>query len=859
MPAPIEVLLREAGWIRRLAIQLVGDRSQAEDLAQETWVRILAQPPRVDTPVRGWIATVMRNLLRHEARTEARRASRELGAARDEAVDGSVLDRVASQRAIADAVLSLEEPYRTAILLRFFEGEPPRRIAARLGIPVATVKTRLARGLDRLRTRMPERLGPSWGLALAALSRGPSAPPAVPWPDLTLLFAMNVKLLSGLVLFAAGAAWWVWSEARPAVDGAPRAAALVSAEPMAPSAAAPTGAGMSADPVGVTPRSEVTAPAATPAADEAVKATTASVRGRVLDPRGVGVAGVLVGVVARAREAASGAEPTGVRTEPDGSFAVDAVLGGDLVVLDERFATVLAGRSSAGTQDAIVVVAPRVAVQGHVADALGVPVANASLRLTLPRDFRGRLGVVVDESSELTWSCASDASGAFAFDEAPAIPGATLLVSADGLVAHDEDAPTTDRTDLQIVLQAPDQAERELHGIVVDAAGVPVPGAIVSMGIDVTHTDERGEFAFPLDAETSFNQSVSRFLTVDEAVLIAVKAGHQPGRLVAEERDAEERPVWPAPPIVRLGGEPLSIAGLVVDEDGEPQAGVRVWIADPTFLGGLGDPATQRFPELTHVEAVLDGRDPGWAWVDTDAAGAFRIDGLIERSYAVQTMDPQTLLRSEQPDVPAGSNGVRLVLPRQEAFARLRGRVVDGSGAPIGGVSVTPMCDAFLMRYGERVIGTQHETVEGTVTDDDGRFVLEDVPRTLVYLRLDATDAIPLEWGRRIAGGLAEMVGENPEEFLITMGRRCNFQVELASADEADAVEVLDGLDERLVVSEFLGRSRREGRRHPLIEGRSNPLAVADQARFLVLMRDGEEVRRVPLRLTPGEHTVVRP
>ena len=63
---------------------------------------------------------------------------------------------------------------------------------------------------------------------------------------------------------------------------------------------------------------------------------------------------------------------------------------------------------------------------------------------------------------------------------------------------------------------------------------------------------------------------------------------------------------------------------------------------------------------------------------------------------------------------------------------------------------------------------------------------------------------------------------------------------------------------EPLEISEFRGGGRREAGRQPLQQGRSNPLAVADTASTLVLYKGDEEVRRVPLRLTPGERTVVR-
>ena len=104
-PSP-ELLLEQAGWIRNLAIQLVGDAHRADDLAQETWVRMLRNPPSGDRPIRGWIATVMRNLLWREYRSdEARRAREQRNAEEDRDDTDQLLDRVTSHREVAAAVL----------------------------------------------------------------------------------------------------------------------------------------------------------------------------------------------------------------------------------------------------------------------------------------------------------------------------------------------------------------------------------------------------------------------------------------------------------------------------------------------------------------------------------------------------------------------------------------------------------------------------------------------------------------------------------------------------------------------------------------------------------------------------------
>ena len=80
----------------------------------------------------------------------------------------SVAARAEIVRAVGEIVSELPDPFREALLLRFWEGLPPRRIADRLGVPVATVRSRTRRALQRVRREL-ERRAPAdrWREALA--------------------------------------------------------------------------------------------------------------------------------------------------------------------------------------------------------------------------------------------------------------------------------------------------------------------------------------------------------------------------------------------------------------------------------------------------------------------------------------------------------------------------------------------------------------------------------------------------------------------------------------------------------------------------------------------------------------------
>ncbi len=866
-PADARLLLEHAQWIRRLARGLVHDPERAEDLSQETWTRLLERPPGLERPFRGWIATVMRNLLRAERRGAARRSAREQASARAEAEPSSheLVERAALQRELVQAVLELDEPYRTTILLRYFEERSPSEIAARERLPLATVKTRLARGTARLRARLGRTHGPdgrtSVLAALAALEL-PRAPSVLAWTALPL--AMNAKLLVTLLaLVAAGLAYLYYGrESEPARDELARApAALESAALAAPAHSIPAPAveaTREATPVESAVRTRtVEAPA---------NASASSVRGRVIDFQEAPVGGV--GIALLASQPSAGAElaartrsaPIVARTAADGSFEFAGPRQGQLVVSAPGWTTLLSGvpvDDRAG-QECRIVVAPSVELSGVVVDESGLPLPAVRIEIAAPAALRARLAEVLDFSSDVRWTTESDATGRFRFERAPSLPEGRLRAELQGFRAHEEPAPLAARADLVLVLTRPLELEL-LAGRVLDPAGAPVADALVAHGLDTTRTDEAGRFRFRLDDPESPNRRLERFAKVPDGVLRALRPGFLPAELRVRERAPDGRPLWPSPLVLTLGDAALTIRGRVLDEHGEPRAGVRVWIADATLFGALSEGSgAERGPAFVTIEALLGGREPGWSWDETDEDGAFELEGLCERDYLVAAMDPATLQRVLAPEAAAGRRDLVLVLRTGELFARLAGRVLDAHGAPVPNASVFPMCDAFQTKLEGQVISTQHETTEATVTDADGHFVLARVPKDLVYLRIQGTDVIPLEWGRGLAGGLARLAGERPEELEITVERRCHFQVELEVAAEADQVGVLDAQGNELVISAFHGNGRSEGERQTLLEGRSAMLAVGDRAATLVLYRLGGEVRRVPLRLTPGEPTSLR-
>ncbi|MEM7198863.1 MAG: sigma-70 family RNA polymerase sigma factor [Planctomycetota bacterium] len=165
-----EQLLAEMRWLERLARRLCADPSNADDLVQDTLVAALRQRPAVAHP-RAWLSTVARRLWRHRTHREAQRQGVERSAARAEAQPSAaqLVEKARLHRSVVEAVVTLEEPYRETLLLRFLEDLPLRDVARRTGVPAETARTRIKRALARLQARLDREHGnrAAWALPLA--------------------------------------------------------------------------------------------------------------------------------------------------------------------------------------------------------------------------------------------------------------------------------------------------------------------------------------------------------------------------------------------------------------------------------------------------------------------------------------------------------------------------------------------------------------------------------------------------------------------------------------------------------------------------------------------------------------------
>lgn len=133
---------------------LVGSVPEAEDLAQEAFGRAFADWARIrdyDVPA-AWVRRVAFNL----ASTGYRRAGRRAIALVRLGAPEPVLPVSAEALAVRDAVGRLPMRYRAVVVLHYLVDLSVQDVATELGIPPATVKTRLARGRRALGALLDE-------------------------------------------------------------------------------------------------------------------------------------------------------------------------------------------------------------------------------------------------------------------------------------------------------------------------------------------------------------------------------------------------------------------------------------------------------------------------------------------------------------------------------------------------------------------------------------------------------------------------------------------------------------------------------------------------------------------------------
>ena len=156
-PVAWEALMRlHQEPIFRLAYLILGDAAEAEDAAQETFIRAYRALDRFDEirPLRPWLLSIAANLARNRRRSVGRywaALQRAFQANPEPYHAPSERTAAADARRLREAVTRLRPDGQDIVYLRYFLGLSEAETAAALGIPAGTAKSRLNRALAHLR------------------------------------------------------------------------------------------------------------------------------------------------------------------------------------------------------------------------------------------------------------------------------------------------------------------------------------------------------------------------------------------------------------------------------------------------------------------------------------------------------------------------------------------------------------------------------------------------------------------------------------------------------------------------------------------------------------------------------------
>lgn len=769
-PVPPEHLLEHAAWLRALAGALCRDEHAAADLEQETWLAALRGGAHA-RDAKAWLGSVARRLAASAGRSAGRRAAREAdvaGSRPPEAPDASeTLASVELSARLARAVAELDEPYRTTLALRYYEGLPPRRIAQRLGVDERAVESRLRRGREKLREALDRQCGGRevWmGAALAlAFASGEGAGRGLSIAALLALL-LGGGLASGIAIQRA----LVESEPGPSV-------AVELRELEAP---------------GVLAAEELVVEGANVAAQDARAAVDAPQAGVELVVAGEGTP--LAGVRVRMRSVAGSRDVT---SDAEGRVTFGQVPGAFVWNIDVPATERTRNWSAEVSATAITrLEIPRRGgrIVGSVIDFGGQPVPGAEVSAWADHN-------VHPDSRGPDRTATADARGRFSMEDMGSGSGETQPWA---LAAHAVDAcsfgrlmgrvdPSQVETEVTLVV------ERAWHvrGRVTDPSGRPLEGVTLTayhaqresrdsriqspwfasqradvlaasdaqgaFELDVVGPDETFRSGWRLQAESPRHRTVWRELEGPGWIDVVLEWG---GRLEGVVVDATMRPVAGAlvalhafekrDPVqtddlgrfafegltelegvvlmARAPGHALSVAAVDVRSQGARQT----IVLDPEcrFSGvafdANGAPMGGAFLEFEGDREIASAwipRSRGWTWevlasgshVWCDGAGRFAVDGLYPGRFTLRLRrghGGEVLAVREIELTPGAHAPIELHAGTGlDSTVTVRGRVLDATGAPVAEAGV--MATHFVEGETECDLDPEYAT-----TSADGRF-----------------------------------------------------------------------------------------------------------------------------------------
>ena len=157
---------RHSSTLYALLLRILANPDDAQEVLQETFVKAWTSAKMFDS-VRGsdvaWLISIARSRGIDRLRSRRVRGDREDEAGRDVSAGPGFIetrtgadDAIESEKrtAVRGALAELPEPQRLALALAYFHGLSQSEIAAKLGEPLGTIKTRMQLGMKKLRERL---------------------------------------------------------------------------------------------------------------------------------------------------------------------------------------------------------------------------------------------------------------------------------------------------------------------------------------------------------------------------------------------------------------------------------------------------------------------------------------------------------------------------------------------------------------------------------------------------------------------------------------------------------------------------------------------------------------------------------
>lgn len=696
-----ELVRHHAGLVYSAALRLLREPSVAEEVTQKVFCTLAENARSIRDPrvLAAWLHRTSRQLSLHHLRTEQRRLRREQAAAMNLITQDHDVDQRWKQLEpfLDEALESLGETDRTALLLRFFESRPMAEVGLALGVTEAAAKMRVGRALEKLRGRFVRQgiaytagglallferkaqASPSAELMAALLAVKRIAPPVVagsPWVflgvfrqtlgNLTFAFATLVILgLAGLFVVASSARHRVVAPSIPETLVAEQGSQASLVQEAIGAASADMGPGR--------------------------------LRLTVLDDE---TSAPLPGVQIRIREMVTREPSLDVITDLHGECVVPKPFAEapdfyfQLMVRHEGYVTTAISWSRFQLDDIKDIPSERVIrlrrgirIGGWVRNSVGQPIPGATVTIQGMRSSPGgtlqEAGLLEDGGTE---TVTADAAGRWSCPNLPEnwVP-CEFHVHASGHVPTDFRTEANNRrTQLTSVASSDLLAEsavftldkgHRLSGRVVDERGIPVAGARIVQDQHWDDAHRRTESG--VDGTFEFQNLPPGPLT-----LFTQASRHAPAITPLEGEVS-------SPVVIRLSPG-KNIRGRVLDEEGRPVPLAEIYQR-------TGPDQLVSFP--IHLKTDAQGR---FAWDQAPPEGA--AVSIIKAGFELK----EVMLNADGTEL-------EIILSRRKgpASSRVRGIVVDDTtGAPV---------DSFVM---QTTIAAEQGETRRTKSGANGNFVM---------------------------------------------------------------------------------------------------------------------------------------